>query len=136
MGTLDTTGVAGWLRLLCLLLTIWEPLSFAVVAAASVNAVQVRGVGVALVLGARFVAAALCVAAGRSMLDRRASGVALAKAALATSALVQVLSSLSPFLPSNRMPGDTPIYSTMTLVYYGAWLLYLMRSKRVAATFV
>lgn len=133
MRELDTSTVGGWLRLLCALLTIWEPVAFAVVAATAMNAVQVRGGGVALVLAARLGAAALSVAAGRALLDRRASGVGLAKAALALSAAVQLFAAFSPHFPSNRMPGDASLYAAATLAYYGGWLLYLFRSKRVAA---
>ncbi len=131
----DTTdaGVSGWLRLLCGLLMWWEPMSFAMVAAGAFNAISVRGVPVVLVLVARTVAAALCFAAGRSLLDRRPSGPALARVALGLSGAVHVFAYVTPYFPSNRMPGDTPIYVTATLVYYGGWLLYLLRSKQVAA---
>lgn len=135
MRDLNTSALTGWLRVLTLLLTVLEPVSFAVIAATSLNAIQVRGTGVALVLMVRLGATALSVAAGRSLMDRRASGVTLAKIALTLSMSVQLFAMFTPYFPSNRMPGDAPLYAAVTVVYYGGWLLYLFRSKRVAATF-
>lgn len=126
------TGVTGWLRLLCGLLMWWEPIAFAMVAAGAFNAISVRGVPVVLVLIARTAAVALCVAAGRALLDRRPSGPALSRIALALSGAVHVFAYVTPYFPSNRMPGDTPLYVAATLTYYGGWLLYLARSRQVA----
>lgn len=131
----ETETIGGWLRLLATLLTVWEPIAFAVVAAGAFNALQVRGAGVAVVLTARLAATALCIAAGRALLDRRPAALPLARAALTIAAAVQFVALLTPYFPSNRMPGDTPIYVAATATYYGGWLLYLFRSKRVASTF-
>lgn len=131
----ETVGVGGWLRLVATLLLVWEPLAFAVVAAGAMNAVEVRGAGVGLVLVARLLVTALCIAAGRALLDQRPSGPLLARLALALSAGVQVFAYLTPYFPSNRLPGETPIYVVVTLAYYGGWFLYLLRSRRVAATY-
>ncbi len=125
--------VSGWLRLLCGLLMWWEPLMFAMVAAGAFNAIGVRGTPVVLVLLARTVAAALCVAAGRALLDQRPSGPALAKVAVALSAAIHVFAYVTSYFPSNRLPGDTPLYVGATLIYYGGWYLYLSRSAQVAA---
>ena len=129
----DERTVGGWLRVLCLLLTIVEPVDFALVAAGAFNAVSVRGASVALVLAARMMTTALCVAAGLALRDRRSSGPSLTKAALVSSAAVQVFAYATPYFPSNRPPGQTSIYVVITLAYYGAGLLYLVRSKRIAA---
>jgi hypothetical protein len=125
--------VGGWLQVLCRLLTVWEPILFAIAAAGASNAVSVRGLPVVLMLAARLMTVALCVAAGRALSGARSSGPALAKAAVSLSAAVQVLAYVTPYFPSNRPPGQTPIYVVATLAYYGAWFAYLMRSKRVAA---
>ncbi len=125
-------GVTGWLRLLCGLLMWWEPIGFAMVAAGAFNAISVRGLPVVLVLLARTVAAALCFAAGRALLDRRPSGPALAQVALGLSGAIHLFAYVTPYFPSNRMPGDTPLYVAATLIYYGGWLLYLSRSRQVA----
>jgi hypothetical protein len=127
--------IGGWLQVLCRLLIVWEPVVFAIVAAGAFNAISVRGLPVVLMLAARLVATAVCVAAGRSLLDRRAAGPRLARTALAVAAAVQVFAYVTPYFPSNRPPGQTPLYVIATLVYYGAWLAYLARSRRVAATY-
>lgn len=127
--------LSGWLRVLCWMLTLWEPLVFAIAAAGAVNAISVRGAPVALVLLARMAGTALCFAGGRALLDRRPSGPALATAALALSGAVQLFAYATPYFPSNRMPGETPLYVTATLAYYGGWIAYLSRSKRVRAIY-
>jgi hypothetical protein len=38
-------------------------------------------------------------------------------------------------MPSNRLPGDTIWYIALSLLYHGAWLLYLVRSTRVRNTY-
>jgi hypothetical protein len=56
-------------------------------------------------------------------------------ASLALSAAMDVFIYTTPFYPSNRQPGDTPLYVGASLAYYSAWTLYLMRSRRVRNTF-
>lgn len=119
-------------RVLALLLIVWEPIAFAAAASRAFNAIAVRGLPVVLVLVARLVATALCVAAGRALLDARPPGVTLSTIGLALSGTVQVFALLTPYFPSNRLPGETPLYLTATLAYYGGWLLYVLRSRRVA----
>jgi hypothetical protein len=123
---------AGWLRLLALLLIVWEPVGFAAAAAGAFNAVAVRGTPVVLVLAARLVATALCVAAGRALMDGRSSAPLLAKLGLSASLLVQLFAALTTYFPSNRLPGQTPLYVSALFVYYGGWLAYVFRSRRVA----
>ena len=48
------------------------------------------------------------------------------------SAATDLIIYLTPYYPSNRGPGETPIYVAVSLVYHGAWLLYLARSRQVA----
>ena len=127
--------VGGWSRVLALLLTTWEPLSFALVAAGAFNAIAVRGAPVVLVLLVRLATTALCVAAGRALQDRRPIAPSLTKAALGLAACVQVFAYVTPYFPSNRLPGETPLYVSWTVIYYGGWLLYVYRSRRFAALF-
>lgn len=133
MTTSSEPEVGGWVRVLALLLSGWEPLAFAVAAAGAFNAVNVRGLPVALMLAARLVTTVLCVAAGRALLAGRPAGPALAKVALLFTAVVQVVAFVTPYFPSNRLPGQTPVYVIATLAYYGIWFAYLVRSTRVAA---
>jgi hypothetical protein len=134
-GNQPTGSIDGWARVLALLLTAWEPLSFAIAAAGAFNAMAVRGVPVALVVLARLATTALCVAAGRALLDRRPIAPGLTRAALILAACVQVFADVTPYFPSNRLPGQTPLYVGWTVVYYAGWLLYVQRSRRFAALF-
>jgi hypothetical protein len=127
------TKIGGWLRVLALLLVVWEPLGFAVAASGAMNALAVRGTSVALVLAARLVVTALSVAAGLTLLDGRRAGVALGAVALGLSACVQLIGALTPYFPSNRVPGDAPLYVMEIAVYYGGWLIYLATSRRARA---
>jgi hypothetical protein len=67
-------------------------------------------------------------------LARHAAG-ALAIAALALSAGADLFVYTTSYMPSNRMPGDTVWYVVGSLLYHGAWLLYLVRSTRVRNTY-
>jgi hypothetical protein len=130
-----STGVGGWLLLLCRLLIIFQPLSLAVTAAGALGAVTVRGAPVALILVLRLLVVALGVAAGRALQGRRPGAVALAKVALVISAATDVFVYTTPYFPNNRLPGDTFYYVIASLAYHGAWLTYLVRSRRVRNTF-
>src|SRR6476646_7727859 len=116
--------VRGWLLVLCVLLLVWQP-----------NSLALRGPGFAVILAARFLAAALGIAAGLSLLQRRPGAVSLARASLIFSAAIDVLVYATPWYPNNRPPGDAPLIVIGTLTYYALWLAYLSRSKRVASTF-
>ena len=48
-------------------------------------------------------------------------------------AVIDIVRATTPFVPSNTMPGDTPIFLATALLYRVAWLAYLSRSKRVRA---
>ena len=134
-GETTPAGISGWVRVLALLLTVWEPVSFAAAAVGSFNAIAVRGVPVVLVLASRLAATATCVAAGRALLDRRPAGPTLARIALAVTLAVKVFAAVTPYFPNNRLPGETTTYVAGTFVYYLACLAYLRASKRVAELF-
>jgi len=128
-------GVGGWLLLLCRLLILFHPLSLAVTAANTLGALAVRGAPVAMVLLVRLLVVALGVAAGRALQGGQPGAVALAKIALAASALTDLFVYTTPYFPNNRPPGDTAFYVLASLLYHGLWIGYLMRSKRVRLTF-
>lgn len=129
------TGVGGWLLLLCALLLVWQPISAGLTASNALDAVTMRGLPSIAVLLLRLVVVAFGIAAGLSLIARRPFAVALAKTALILSAATDVFVYSTPYFPSNRMPGDTPIYLGATLAYHGIWLMYLFRSQRVRNTF-
>jgi hypothetical protein len=129
------SGVRGWLLLLCVLLLVWQPLNLSFTTAGRLEGLSSRGPGFAVVLVVRFFAAALGIAAGLSLLQRKPGAVTIARASLIVSAAVDVFVSVTPWYPNNRPPGDATVILIASLAYYGAWLAYLARSKRVIATF-
>jgi Protein of unknown function (DUF2569) len=128
-------GVGGWLLLLCRLLVVFHPLSLAVTASSALSALSVRGTAVALILILRLLVVGFGIAAGRALQAIQPGAVTLARAALLLSAATDVFVYTTPYFPNNRPPGDTALYVTASLAYHGAWLVYLLRSRRVRATY-
>ena len=124
----------GWLLVLCLLLTIWEPLSLGLLASAVLPHILDRPAAL-FVLALRVVVTGCGVAAGIALWRFRPHGVALAKIFLVLSALTVVLIYLTPFFPSNRMPGDAVPMATLLVGYNASWFWYLVRSRRVKELF-
>ena len=128
-------GIGGWLLVLGAVLLVWQPINLALIASAMVDQIAIRGAGLAIVLVARVLVTALGVAAGIALVGRREGAVGMAKAALVASAVTDVFIYTTSYAPSNRMPGDAPLYVAGSLAYHGIWLAYLVRSKRVKNTF-
>jgi hypothetical protein len=131
----DSSGVGGWLLLLCRLLIVWQPLTLAVTAPAALDSLPLRGRGLAVILVARVLVSALGIAAGLALQNRRAGAVGLARIALIVSAAMDVIVYTTPYYPNNRPPGDTPFYIAASIVFCAVWLVYLWRSRRVRNTF-
>jgi hypothetical protein len=129
-------SIGGWLLVLCVLLLVWQPLSLGLVASNALDEIAIRGLPLALVLALRLVVAAIGIAAGLALLAKRPGAVALARASLVISAATDVFVYATPYFPSNRFPGDAPIFIAGSLAYYGLWLMYLFRSRRVRNTFL
>lgn len=121
--------VRGWLLVLCLLLTVWEPLSLAWLASAVLPQILDRPVALA-VLALRVIVTAIGLAAGIALWRRRPHGVALAKAALVLSALTVLLLYSTPYFPTNRMPGDAVPMATLLIGWNAVWFAYLTKSRR------
>lgn len=132
---MEARGVRGWLLVLVLLLIVWQPISLGLVASGVLVELPIRGTPLALVLLLRLLATAFGIAAGIALAGTRPYAVGMAQASLATSAAVDLFVYLTPYFPNNRMPGDTPFYVAGSLAYYAAWLMYLVRSRRVRNTF-
>ena len=128
-------GIGGWLQVLVRMLIVWHPLLYGLTSSTAFNAIAVRGASVGFVLVARFLVVACGVAAGMALRSGHSVAVRFAMASLALSAAMDVFIYTTPFYPSNRQPGDTPLYVGASLAYYTAWILYLMRSRRVRNTF-
>jgi hypothetical protein len=129
------SGVSGWLLVLCGVLLLWQPLSFALMASSSLDALVVRGVPLAVVLVLRLLVTAFGIAAGLAVAGRRPGAVSMAKTALVATAAMDLFIYTTPYAPNNRTPGETPIYIAISLGWAAAWFLYLVRSRRVKNTF-
>ena len=132
---LPNPGIGGWLFVLCGLLLVWQPISTGLVASRMLGLLPVRGLPVALVVILRLLATGFGVAAGLALLGLRPGAVVMTRISLAASAATDLIVYLTPYFPSNRAPGETPVYVLVSLTYHILWLAYLFRSKRVAATF-
>jgi hypothetical protein len=127
--------VRGWLLVLCALLLVWQPLNLGLTMAARIDRLSVRGPGLAIMLLAQLLAAGVGIAAGLSLIQLRPGAVGLAKTSLIFSAIVDVAVWGTPYVPDNRPPGEATIVLVASLIYSAVWLAYLVRSKRVRATY-
>jgi hypothetical protein len=128
------TKIRGWLLVLCVLLLVWQPFNLALTMSGMLDELSLRGPGLAAILVARLIAAGLGIAAGLSLLQRKPGAISIAKASLVFSAAVDVLAYATPYSPNNRPPGDATLILVASLAYYGVWLAYLVRSKRLKTT--
>jgi hypothetical protein len=128
-------GIGGWLLVLCFLLLVWGPVRGGLVGSNALSVLSVRGPSLAVALAALTLVTSFGVAAGIALLSRHGPAVPMARTALFLSAAMDLVIYLSPYFPSNRMPGDTPFYVAASLAYHGIWLAYLFRSKRVRNTY-
>jgi hypothetical protein len=128
-------GIGGWLLVLCLSFLVWRPVNAALVAASALAALSVRGPSLVVGLVALTLVTSFGVAAGLALVLRRGPAVTMALAALLLSAAIDLAIYTTSYLPSNRMPGDTPLYIAASLGYHGLWIAYLFRSKRVNNTY-
>ena len=127
--------VGGWLLLLCLLLMVWQPITVGLTSSAALNSISIGGLPVTLVLILRLLVTGLGIAAGLALLNRRIGAVNLARIVLIVSAATDTFVYTTPYFPSNRGPGETPIFIAVSLLYYSVWIVYLSRSRRVRRTF-
>jgi hypothetical protein len=135
MGGMGAAPIRGWLLVLCLLLLVWQPISFALVASSTLNRLAFRGWPFAILLLLRVVVTAFGIAAGLALVRRHPAAVTIAKASLVASAATDVFVYTTPYFPNNRMPGDTTIVIAVSLAYHAIWLTYLFRSRRVRNTY-
>jgi hypothetical protein len=128
-------GVGGWLLVLCFLLLVWGPVRGALVGSNALSVLSVRGPSLAVALAALTLVTSFGVAAGIALMSRHGPAVSMARVALLLAAAMDLVIYLSPYFPSHRMPGDTPLYVAASLAYHGTWLAYLFRSRRVQNTY-
>jgi hypothetical protein len=123
------------LLLLVLLLLFGHPAHAAVTAASALGALSVRGLPAIVLLIARLLVTGIGVAAGIALAGRRTGAPVLAQAALWMSAVISIVTYLTPYFPNNRLPGETPFYVAGSLAYHAAWILYLRYSRLVRQLF-
>jgi hypothetical protein len=135
MNTVNQNNLPGWLLILCFLLLVYQPLSLALATSRALDALLVRGLPMLLVIVAQGLVTAFGIAAGLALVGRRPGAVTLARWSLGVSAATDIFVYSTHFLPGNRFVSNTPFYVAGSLGYYGIWLAYLFRSKRVRDTF-
>ena len=123
--------VGGWLLVLCVLLLVWQPISFGLVASTMLDRLATRGLPLAVILLTRVVVIGFGIAAGLALLARRPGAVKLAKVSLILTAALDAFVYATPYFPTNLPPGDAPLYAAASIVYSAVWLAYLVRSTRV-----
>ena len=127
--------IRGWLLLFCVLLLVWQPISLATIMSGLVGELSARGAGLGIILLGRLLGAGLGIAAGLALFQLKPGAVSIAKTSLVFSAILDIVVYATPYSPKNLPPGDATIILVVSLIYYAVWFAYLMRSKRVRATY-
>jgi hypothetical protein len=129
------TGVGGWLVVLILLLTVWNPASLAFHAASKVWTLGSQSTLSLVFLGVRLILTSIGVAAGLALLLRRPGAVRFAQAALMLFGIEAVVrlstrADLSAAPPGTRLP-----LALFLIAHNAGWYLYLQISRRVRAVY-
>lgn len=127
--------MGGWLFLLCLILTIWNPASLALRLASSVNSLASQTTLSLLFLSARLVITSVGVAAGLALFRRRPWAVQLAKLALMLFGIEAVVRLSTRVGLSEAPPGTRLPLALLLIAHNAAWYLYLQKSRRVRALY-
>lgn len=115
------------LRVLAVILAVWEPLNLAVVVAPVLATIATRGSGTAAFLFARVVVAGICIAAGISLWRDAPHARRLATAGLILSTVAAAITFMTTLMPTNIVPGDRWLYLTAIALFNGGWLAYLAK---------
>jgi hypothetical protein len=127
--------MGGWLLLLCLILTVWNPASLSLRLAAGVAHLPSQSWLSIVFLATRLVITGVGVAAGLALFMRRPWAVQLAKVALIlfgieTAIRLSTRVDLSEAPPGTRLPR-----ALMLIAHNAAWYVYLHKSRRVRAVY-
>jgi hypothetical protein len=121
-----------WLaRLLAGLLVVWEPITLALTASAALDRLTSYGWPALALLAYRAGVAGLGIAAGRALWSQRSEGPVLAQAWAVSHAAAVLLTFVTPFFPSNRLPGTKGPLLVALLAVDAAWWAWLQWSPRV-----
>ena len=120
-------------RVLALILAVWEPLNLALFVAPVLATIATRGAATAAFLFARLIVAAVGVAAGMSLWRVDPHARRLAGIALILSTAAAAVTFTTTLLPTSIVPGDRWLYLTAVVAFNGAWLAYLATADRRAS---
>lgn len=114
---------------------VWEPLSFAVVAASALERLIDHGVPALLLLALRVAVAALGIVAGRALWMRQHEAPRLGQSWALLHAAAVALTFHTPYFPGNRPPGLKRASLAAIVAWDLAWGAYLRWSSRVRAAY-
>jgi len=127
--------VRGWLLLLCILLTIWNPATLAFLAASRVSDAGSMSAWTLTLIAVRLVVTSVGVAAGLALWHARTGAVKLAEASLLLSS-IEAAARLSTSAGVNEAPPGTRLPLALVLIAFNAvWYFYLKKSRRVRTTY-
>jgi hypothetical protein len=123
--------VSGWLYLLCIILTVWNPASLALRLASTVANLSSVTTVTLLFLAARLVITGVGVAAGISLFMRRPWALRLTKVALMLFS-IEAVARLPTRVGLSEAPPGTRLPLTIALIVHNAaWFMYVQKSRRV-----
>ncbi|MSO55795.1 MAG: hypothetical protein EXQ55_02575 [Acidobacteria bacterium] len=128
-------GTDGWLFILCLFLTVWNPAIVALRLASSVANLSAQTALSLVLLAVRLVVTSVGVAAGFSLWLRRPWAAQLAKTALILVTIEAVVRLSTRIGLSEAPPGTRMPLAILTILHNAAWYLYLHKSRRVRAMY-
>lgn len=141
-------GIRGWLLLLCLSLTVFDPLAMLLNIFVVTNLAKTEFENhpelMRLILingGCSIGLAVFSIYAGVSLWKTLPNGVRLAKKYLLTACLYSIFGLVLPSLVGvaadfqKQIIGGSVVNSAVTVAYLGCWYQYLKRSRRVKTTF-
>jgi hypothetical protein len=127
--------VRGWLLILTLILTVWNPASLALRLAAGVVNLAAHSWLSLVFLSIRLVITSIGVAAGLALFMRRPWGVGLTKLALILFGIETVVRLSTRVDLSEAPPGTRLPMAILLLAHNAAWYLYLEKSRRVRSIY-
>ena len=127
--------VGGWLLLLILLLTVWNPATLALHAASAVWTLGSRSTLSLVLLAVRLAITSVGVAAGIVLWLRRPGAVLLAKLVLMLFGVEAVVRLSTRVDLSSAPPGTRLPLAVFVIAHNACWYLYLQVSRRVRDTY-
>ena len=120
------------IRILAIVLALWQPLAFASIAGRSWSSLGFRGVLAIVELGFAACVAAIGMAAASALWTKAPAALPLARIALVSGAARSVQSLCWSRLPMDIVPGSARILAAAIIVHTSFWLWYLSRPRFTA----